>query len=150
MRLADHPWAETDAESADRRQPDRSDGLADRLSRLAAAHPSAGADEPAWDGGPAADDLGRDDLGVGELGESDLRESDLGEGDLGEGDLGARAADPGSGDAAAAAAGARRPRLIAAASTWGELAAPGARTPYRPWFGADGAGDPWFAAGFIE
>jgi hypothetical protein len=28
---------------------------------------------------------------------------------------------------------------------WGELAGASARSPYRPWFSADEAGDPWFA-----
>jgi hypothetical protein len=28
----------------------------------------------------------------------------------------------------------------------GELSRPSARSAYRPWFSADGAGDPWFAA----
>jgi len=28
---------------------------------------------------------------------------------------------------------------------WDELAGPSSRSRYRPWFSADGAGDPWFA-----
>jgi len=31
-------------------------------------------------------------------------------------------------------------------SNWDELGRPSARSTYRPWFSADGAGDPWFAA----
>jgi len=28
---------------------------------------------------------------------------------------------------------------------WGELGGPPTRSPYRPWFSAEGAADPWFA-----
>lgn len=42
----------------------------------------------------------------------------------------------------APARGGRRPE---ASTGWGELAGPSARSPYRPWFSTDGAGDPWFA-----
>jgi hypothetical protein len=39
------------------------------------------------------------------------------------------------------------PRGRPTAASGGELAGPMARSPYRPWFSADGAGDPWFAGG---
>jgi hypothetical protein len=147
MRPADRPWAETDADrvgdlTAGREYPARSDDLAERLMRLPVGHPSAGADEPAGDE-PGANGL---DDGWGEI---DQSKSDLGD-DLGQDDTGC-GDDTGSGDAGgAAAARARQPRPAPDTSAWGERVGPSARTPYRPWFGADGASDPWFAAGPIE
>jgi hypothetical protein len=47
--------------------------------------------------------------------------------------------------AGAGSMGAPAGRRGGPASAWGELAGPSARSSYRPWFSADGAGDPWFA-----
>jgi hypothetical protein len=48
-------------------------------------------------------------------------------------------------DAGRRALGARAGRRGEPSGTSGELTRPSARSPYRPWFSADGAGDPWFA-----
>jgi hypothetical protein len=99
-------------------------GLAARLARLAAGHPSGAGDGEWTDGEIFGDEPDGD--------EPDSEEPDSGKpaGPPGHGGRGARGG--AAGDGAVARPG------------------PGAATghgPYRPWFSADGAADPWFAAG---
>lgn len=117
MRVPDRPWAESSADTSE-----ISARLADRLVRLPAGHPSADiAADPDQDhqnpDGPGADDVAPED----EPG----------------------SAGPGEGGGEARAAG-FRPGGRSEPASWD---APGGqdRSPYRPWFSADGAGDPWFA-----
>lgn len=138
MRVPDRPWAETNDDGSE-----RSDRLADRLTRLPAGHPSAdlaadpdqdhqnlGGTHPAharFDGGDRAD-AAPDGLEPDDLGADDLEPGPAGPGDGGDG---------------APIAG-FWPRGSAEPSTWDALGGQD-RRPYRPWFSADGAGDPWFA-----
>jgi hypothetical protein len=63
-------------------------------------------------------------------------------------DSGGVAGEPGEASRPAAPdPGGRRPE---ASADWGELGGLPARSPYRPWFSAEGAADPWFAAREIE
>ena len=126
MPMPDRPWADTDAGGSGdlsfrRDYPARSADLAERLSRLSAGHPSA-----------------------------DLADCDDAWDD--EPDPGSAGPDNAVGDAGAGAAGPHGwlPRHAADTGTGNELGGPAARSPYRPWFGADGASDPWFAAGLTD
>jgi len=119
-------------------RPDRradADDLAGRLTRLPAGHPSA---DPAL-AEPGVDDLGLDDV---EPGDSEPLNEDADDldyvDDLDPTDISPEDPDDG------ATAGDRRPRQTGDFAAWGEPGGP-ARSPYRPWFGADGARDPWFA-----
>ncbi len=151
-----------DWERADRFRP-RADqagterDLAHRLSRLPSSHPSAwpapdhgdaenrepgevewwhpaahgGQDEGAWEPDDVADEP---DDAADEP--DDVPPSD-------DAELDGLADQPGG--AGRQLAPARGGRLTGASTGWGELAGPLAHSPYRPWFSAEGAGDPWFA-----
>jgi hypothetical protein len=143
MRLSDRPWADDDPDadglSDGAAQPARSDELADRLTRLPPGHPSADAAGGADRSGdePASDDLDAYDLDGDDLDADDLDDADPSLGEIGSGGP----------DGGAAGARGRPQRGAADSSPWGELGGPtAARSPYRPWFGADGASDPWFAS----
>ncbi len=148
MRLSDRPWAETNAHGTENLNGGwdhqaRPDDLASRLTRLAAGHPSA---DPAGDAD--GDDLDTEDVGPEDLGPESLDPDDLDPDDevpenLVPDDVGSD--DPEKGDAAGDIRAGRREAMPA----WGELGEP-ARSPYRPWFGADGVTDPWFAADLTE
>jgi hypothetical protein len=134
MRLSDRPWAETNAHGAENLRAgwdhqSRPDDLAGRLTRLPPGHPSA---DPA---GAPDDDLGPEPVDPDELDPDELDPDELDPDDLGpEG--------PGpDGDI--------RPGRSGHPQVWRELGE-SARSPYRPWFGAGGATDPWFAADLTE
>jgi hypothetical protein len=178
MRLSDRPWAETNAHGTENLRAGwdhraRPDDLVGRLTRLPVGHPSAdlAGDADEYDLDP--DDLGTDDLDPGDLDPGDLGTGDLDPGDLDPGDLDCEdfgSDDTGSDDvgrddsgsdaigsdgvgsdgaANVAATGDIRPGRRGPTPAWEELGGP-ARSPYRPWFGAGGATDPWFAADLIE
>jgi hypothetical protein len=143
MRLPDRRWAETKAYSTGdlragwdhRAEPD---DLAGRLARLSAGHPSADMADDRDDGGLDPGDLDPGDLDRGGVDPGDLDPDGLDPGEAGSGD-----ADEG------ASSGDLRPHRAGGTATWGELG-DRARSPYRPWFGADDANDPWFAADLPE
>jgi hypothetical protein len=163
MRLSDRPWAETNAHGtenlrAGRDRQARPDDLVGRLTRLPAGHPSAdlagNGDEYELD----PDDLGAAELDPGELDPGDLDPDDpdcedVGPDDTGSDDTGS----DGIGSDGIGAAGADNDAAIGdirrdrrgPAPTWDELGGP-RRGAYRPWFGAGGATDPWFAADLAE
>jgi len=124
MRAPDRPWPDINGDNAEYPRSGwdhrpRSDDLAERLTRLAASHPSADVADP--------DDLSVDD--------GDSADLDADGGDV----------ESGPGDAAdEAPAGGSRQRHSADSSDWTDLGGNN-RGPYRPWFSADGASDPWFA-----
>jgi hypothetical protein len=155
-------WERADRFRSQADQPGADRGLAHRLSRLPGSHPSA------W---PAPD---RADA---EYGERDREEwwrptadtepdeaedvpdeaDDVPEDGADEPD----AVPPGDdadpdgiagkpGDGSRPAATVRGGRRSEPPTGRGELGAPSARSAYRPWFSADGAADPWFAAREIE
>jgi hypothetical protein len=169
MPLADQPRGGTDLAKdsppfADARDHANRD-LADRLARLPSSHPSAW---PATDRGDgdyrepspeewwhrAAD--GEQDEAAGEQDDITDEPDDVADepDDVADepddtfpedAELGEVADQPD--DAGRGAVRARGGRRTPASSGWGELAGPSGRSPYRPWFSADGAGDPWFAVG---
>jgi hypothetical protein len=145
-------------------QPGADRGLANRLSRLPSSHPSAwpapdrvGAkyrerDREEW-WRPAADtespetepddtepdDTEPDDAGL--VQESADEPETVPPGD--DADLEDVAGVPV--DAIRPAAPAGGERRSEASAGWGELGGMPAPSPYRPWFNAEGAADPWFA-----
>jgi hypothetical protein len=137
MRVPDRPWAEKNADGTD-----RTGRLADRLTRLRAGHPSADltADPEWYHEYPDATDPG--DAGLEDVDRAapdpDRAEPD----DLSPDEIESGSVDPGDrGDAEPTAN--LRPRR-SAEPTWD---APDGKNgnPYRPWFSADGAADPWFS-----
>ena len=117
------------------------------------------------DGGDRADDLAQGDLARGDLGDDELGldeldqdvqwrdagqgEPDQGQLDQGEPDQG----EPDQGELGQGDSGAlpRTARHAGDTSAWAELGGQLApRSPYRPWFGADGVADPWFAPDLDE
>jgi hypothetical protein len=151
-KRADQFWSQADQRGVER-------GLANRLSRLPSSHPSA------W---PAPDHVGAEyrerDREEWWLPAADTEPDDT-EPDDAEDDAdlvppdGADEPDavpPGDdadlegvagvpGDAVRPTAPARGGRRSEASAGWGELGGPPAHSPYRPWFSAQGAADPWFA-----
>jgi hypothetical protein len=141
MRLPDRTRAGDDPDPGDVSdgldQSAWSDDLSDRLARLPPGHPSADAAGRSDRSGSEPDDLYADDLYADDLYAGDLDAAGPGRGEVGSG----------AADGSAAGAHARQQRGTADSSPWGEPGGPmAARTPYRPWFGADGPSDPWFAA----
>jgi len=153
-------WERADRARSQEDQPAADRGLAHRLSRLPSSHPSAW---PAADRAEAeygerqleewwrpADDTERDDAAA-DGGDVDPEDCDDEPDAVPPGDDAELADVVGvPGDAArppAAGPGGRRSEAPAGA---GELDGPPARSPYRPWFSADGAADPWFAASEIK
>jgi hypothetical protein len=155
MRVPDRPLAETDADDGDGRPagPDyraRSEGLAERLNRLLAGHPSADwaahpdrsylnpddtdADDAGLDDWDAADDMSADYLSPGDLSPCDADHDEVAPDDLESREV-ALGDGPGSG-----------PRLHSSPDppNWDGLFGEH-HGPYRPWFSADRASDPWFA-----
>jgi hypothetical protein len=155
-------WERDDVFRPQADQPGADRGLAHRLSRLPTSHPSAwrapdraGEDyrdqrrEEWWH--PAAD--GEHDDGGWEpadvAGEPDECAGDADEfsGDPGDAPTDDDA-DPEDPAGAPGDAGGRPPvrgeRWPQASPRRGELGGWSARSPYRPWFSADGAADPWF------
>jgi len=158
MRLPDRGWAETKAYSAGdlragsdhRAEPD---DLASRLTRLPAAHPSADMADDCDGAGLDPGDLDPGDLDRADVDRSELDPGGLDRADVDPGDLDPDGLDPGDTASCDAddgdAPGDLRPHRAGDTPTWGELG-DRARGPYRPWFGADGANDPWFAAELTE
>jgi len=162
MPLADRPRGGTDlaedsrpiAHALDQANRD----LADRLARLPSSHPSAW---PATNRGDAdyrepsreewwhrASD-GEQDEAVGQQDDMADEPDDVADdpdGTFPEDAEPAEVADQPD-DAGRGAVRARGDRRTPASIGWGELAGPSGRSPYRPWFSADGARDPWFAVG---
>jgi hypothetical protein len=152
----DSPPAADDRGHAD--QPGAGRTLADRLARLRVGHPSAwpapdlasaerrdprrpDAEKDIADGQlPDGEVAGDEVAGEQEVADSPNDEPPPGE-EAGLDELPDRR---GPGSQAVPGSGGRP---TAAGAGWSELAAPTARSPYRPWFSADGAGDPWFAGG---
>jgi hypothetical protein len=94
---------------------ERSGRLADRLTRLPAGHPSA---DVADADSPEPDDHAPDDIEPGPVGPGDQVDGPSG-------GFRRRSAEP---------------------VTWDALGGKDKdHSPYRPWFSADGASDPWFA-----
>jgi hypothetical protein len=129
--------------------------LAYRLARLPSSHPSAGsaADRrnaefrepellqwwrPAADGHAGTEGEPDDIADEPEDGADEAYETWSSEdGELDEADQ--------PEDAGRHAVPARAGRRNEPSAMWGELAGASARSHYRPWFSADGTGDPWFA-----
>jgi len=123
-----HPsaWRATDRGDADYREPSRDEWwhrAADGEQDEAAGEPDDVGDEPD-DVADEPDDTFPEDAELGEAADQPV-------------------------DAARQAVRARGGRRSAASSGWGELAEASGRSPYRPWFSADGTGDPWFAVGSL-
>lgn len=143
MRVPDRPWAETNAYGADGLRVGwdhqaRSDGLAERLTGLLAGHPSADLRaDPDW---RDWDPEGPDDLGAEDFSAEDLVHEDEDPDGLPPDDLESGAGGPAGSDLAGGI-GTRRSAGMPRDGLGGD-----ASTGYRPWFAADGAGDPWFAA----
>jgi hypothetical protein len=138
-RAGDDPHPEDLSDGLD--QSAWSDNLADRLTRLPPGHPSADAAGRSDRTGSEPDDVYADDLYADDLDAGDLEAGDLDAAGAGRGEVGS-----GGADDSATGAHARQQRGTPDSSPWGELGAPiAARSPYRPWFGADGPSDPWFA-----
>jgi hypothetical protein len=125
MRVPDRRWAETNDDNCE-----RTSRLADRLTRLAAGHPSADQADP---GGLEPDDSAPGDSAPDDGAPDDSAPDDLEPGPVSPGDGVDRAPTAGF-----APSGSVEP------GTWHAGGAKD-RSPYRPWFGADGASDPWFA-----
>jgi hypothetical protein len=132
----------------------RNADLAGRLARLPDGHPSAefDADDP-WD---EADDPWDEADDPWDEADDPWDEADDGADylDLGQdGDRDHSAED--HDEAGEPAASARRPQRSGEHGPgghppWSGLGGPmRPRSPYRPWFAADGIGDPWFAAGLF-
>jgi hypothetical protein len=164
MRLPDRPLADTDALSAEGRRAGwdhraRPDALSDRLTRLAAGHPSADLTaDPDWhdldsgdvghdrhnpdDRGPAdldPDDLGTEDPGPDDPGPEDMDSDGVTPDDLASADVGAGNAPDDTGPDGF------RPHWTASTPPLDPLGGK-PHTGYRPWFGSDGPSDPWFGA----
>jgi hypothetical protein len=138
MRAPDRPWAETNADGIH-----RSDRLADRLTRLPAAHPSADLTaHPDWDDHDP-DALDRDEDALDDMDPTDAEPGRTGRYDQPPDDLDSGPVDPGDEDGQAPADRFRPRRGLESAALDG-LAGQD-RSPYRPWFSGDGASDPWFA-----
>jgi hypothetical protein len=138
MRIPDRPWAETNAGGID-----RSGRLADRLTRLPAGHPSADltADPEWYPEYPDATDPG--DAGFEDVDPAAPDPDRAGPDDLAPDEIESGPVDPGDGGDGAPT-DTLRPRRSAGPTTWD--AAQGMEgDPYRPWFSADGASDPWFS-----
>lgn len=156
MRLSDGRWAERYGHGSENLHAGldhqaRPDELAGRLTRLPPGHPSADLEGEA-DDDPDPGDLNPDEVEPDDLGPEGVDPDDLEYDDLDPEDF---APDDGSDDVRPddaenrAAAGDIRPGRSGHTPTWGELDEP-ARSLYRPWFGAGGATDPWFAADLTE
>ncbi|HUA42112.1 MAG TPA: hypothetical protein VMA32_11120 [Streptosporangiaceae bacterium] len=127
--------------------------LAQRLARLADGHPSAWlpADRAEWWRTPAADEL--DDWAAEQDEAPEDEDNAAGESEAGQDDAAGQPddADPGDAEAdglagsrlGAGGQAARGTRRTGASAEWADASA---HSPYRPWFSADTAGDPWFAA----
>jgi hypothetical protein len=153
MRLSDRPWAETNAHSTENLRAGldhqaRPDDLVGRLTRLPVGHPSAdlAGDADEYDLDP--DDLAAGELDPGELDPGDMDCEDFGPDDTGSDDIGSDG-NGSDGPESHGAIGDIRPGRSGPTPTWEELGG-SARSPYRPWFDAGGATDPWFAADLIE
>jgi hypothetical protein len=168
MPLNDRPGrqadlAEDSPQIADVRDH-RNQDLAQRLARLPGSHPSAWAaadrassayrqpDSAEWWRTPAdgelddwtdeQDEAAEDDA----AGESDAWEDDA----LGQPADGAPGDDAETAGLAGSSGGAGRHTSggsgrTGASAEWTDVSGPTAHNPYRPWFSADVAGDPWFA-----
>jgi hypothetical protein len=142
MRVPDRHWDETNAYGADGPRagcdhPARSDGLAERLMRLLAGHPSADMRaDPDWRDWIPDDpaDLSPEDFIAEDLVHEDEDADGLPPDDLETGAGGSPGGDLAGGIGTRRAADMSRDGLGRDVSTG-----------YRPWFAADGAGDPWFA-----
>ena len=142
MRVPDRHGDETNARGADglRAGWDHqagSDRLVDRLMRLVAGHPSADMRaDPDWrDWDPdEPDDLGPEDFIAEDLVHGDEDTDGLPPDDLESGGGGSLGGDLAGG------IGTRRTTGTPLDGLGGD-----ASSGYRPWFAADGAGDPWFA-----
>jgi hypothetical protein len=151
MRVPDRHWAEARTDGSDnggagwRRHAGPAD-LAGRLARLVAGHPSADLDAD-----PGQDDLDTDDLDPAEVDPRDLDPDHLGGPDpdspgrdeLNPDDLEAADIDAGV-EAKRPATDGFRPLRSPDPPSWDGFGG-AERSPYRPWFSADGASDPWFA-----
>jgi hypothetical protein len=158
-------WERADQFRSQADEPGADRGLAQRLSRLPSSHPSAwpapdysGAEyrerdrEEWW---RPADDAGSPDAEPDdtEWAGTEPDDADLAPEDSADepeavppGDDADLEDTPGApGDASRRAAPARGGRRPETSTGWGELGGPTARSPYRPWFSAEGAADPWFA-----
>jgi hypothetical protein len=147
MRVPDRPWAETNAYGDDSWRTDwdyqaRPGDLADRLKRLLAAHPSA--DRAAYgDWDQNLDDLDPAEVDPDGPCHDEADPADVDPAD-GEADV---AAAPGDGADGVPGRGSRAGCSADSADVT-PRGGPGVKEqdPYRPWFSADGASDPWFAA----
>lgn len=129
--------------------------VADRLARLPSSHPSAWPAPGQRDAEYRETGLhqwwrlaaaGQDDA----AGEQDIADEPDDVTDEPEDTLPGEDADPDEfadqpDDVGRRAVRARAGRRGEGSSEWDELGGPSAASPYRPWFSADGAGDPWFA-----
>jgi len=151
MRVPDRPWAETSPDGSDNggagwRRHAGPEDLAGRLARLMGGHPSADLDPD-----PDLHHLKTDDLDPGDVDPGDLDRGHLaardadnpGRDGLDADDLQAADIDTGA-EAEGSATDGLRPRRSLDSPPLGGFGAED-RSPYRPWFSADSASDPWFA-----
>jgi len=139
MRVPDRRWAEIDAyggAASDHRG--RLGDLAERLMRLAAGHPSA---DPGGDANP--DDLDPFELELDRQAPAAVDADDTDRDGVTPDDRESPEADAAGGSQAATPTSGRSGRGADLPAS--DVVGGNERTPYRPWFGADDAGVPWFA-----